>query len=58
MKKIWERPMLTVLTKGKPEESVLAACKQWPTSGPSGEEFWLCGIGCDPVVACEAMLAS
>jgi len=27
MKKVWEKPELVVLVRGKPEESVLASCK-------------------------------
>ncbi len=27
MKKVWQKPELVVLVRGKPEESVLAACK-------------------------------
>jgi hypothetical protein len=27
MKKIWEKPKLIILARGRPEESVLAGCK-------------------------------
>lgn len=33
MKKIWKKPKLVVLYRGKPEESVLQACK---TGTPGG----------------------
>jgi hypothetical protein len=36
MKKVWEKPKLIVLYRGRPEESVLQACKgdTGLTSGP------------------------
>ena len=38
MKKVWEKPKLVVLVRGKPEEVVLLACKTEPVAGvvPSG----------------------
>jgi hypothetical protein len=38
MKKIWEKPELIVLFKGKPEDFVLTGCKSesGPTSGAQG----------------------
>ncbi|MDF1590731.1 MAG: hypothetical protein P1P89_04375 [Desulfobacterales bacterium] len=41
MKKIWEKPKLVVLYRGKPEESVLAACKA-DVGGSVGAEFSKC----------------
>jgi len=40
MKKAWQKPQLVVLTRGRPEESVLTACKigDWATVGAGG--FW------------------
>jgi hypothetical protein len=32
MKKTWQRPKLTILLRGRPEEMVLAGCKMTPTS--------------------------
>lgn len=35
-KNMWEKPQMVVLTRGKPEEAVLAACKDsHASSGPS-----------------------
>ena len=31
MKKVWQKPILLVLTRSKPEESVLNACKSSTT---------------------------
>ena len=38
MKKAWQKPQLVVLTRGRPEESVLTACKigDWATVGAGG----------------------
>ncbi len=33
-KKTWTRPQLIVLVRGKPEESVLQACKTTTSGGP------------------------
>jgi len=36
MKKLWKKPKLIVLVRGKPEEAVLGACKNLDErSGPS-----------------------
>ena len=51
MKKVWEKPELVVLVRSKPEEGVLAGCKDvglsnWPGGYFNGCEFqWevLCG---------------
>ena len=40
-KKKWERPLLIVLVRGKPEERVLAGCKGTIAWGPGGaSEYW------------------
>jgi len=36
MKKTWKQPKLIVLSKGRPEEFVLQACKTADGSGPNG----------------------
>ncbi len=33
MKKVWQKPELVVLVRGKPEEAVLTACKGGTFSG-------------------------
>ena len=35
MKKIWEKPKLIILVRGRPEESVLAGCKLTTVGGPN-----------------------
>ena len=32
-KKIWDKPELTVLARGRPEEAVLEVCKIWEWGG-------------------------
>ncbi len=44
-KKKWDKPMLTVLTRGKPEERVLGACKG-SYAGGGGVGLNVCFIGC------------
>ncbi len=34
-KKVWEKPVLTVLVRSRPEEQVLTACKFAGTAGPN-----------------------
>jgi hypothetical protein len=34
MKKIWEKPKLIILLRGRPEEFVLAGCKMANSTGP------------------------
>ena len=36
-KKVWNKPELTVLTRNKPEEVVLAACKTASLWGPADD---------------------
>jgi hypothetical protein len=40
MKKLWERPRLIVLVRGKPEENVFITCKHYlvPTEGPNATD--------------------
>jgi hypothetical protein len=38
MKKEWRKPLLLVLVRGTPEESILTACKWDPISGPNGND--------------------
>ena len=39
MKKIWEKPKLIILVRGRPEESVLAGCKTTGTAGPNNQKL-------------------
>lgn len=50
-KKLWEKPDFAVLTRSKPEEAVLSACKEWNKTGPEYYNFQCnhpvaCGVGC------------
>ena len=57
MKKDWKKPQLQILTRSKPEEAVLNACKQ-EIGGAVGAGFGYgaCGTGgCDP---CDEWSAS
>jgi len=49
MKKIWKRPQLQVLTRTKPEEAVLAACKTVSSGGggvkAANDGCWQSGCG-------------
>lgn len=48
-KKKWGKPKLIILTRGKPEERVLAVCKiDWPTHpvGPDGGVGSCAGASC------------
>lgn len=38
-KKVWSTPVLSVLTRTRPQETVLSACKalEWPGGGPYAE---------------------
>jgi len=35
MKKIWQKPRLIILQRGRPEEMVLAGCKLATVNGPT-----------------------
>lgn len=56
----WRRPVLTVLGRGRPEESALAACKMWPhpALGPQTSDL-RCGVlpGC-PYESCVTFMPS
>ena len=47
-KKSWERPQLTVLGRSKPEEGVLAACKEGSgiTPGPNQKTCGKAPVSC------------
>jgi hypothetical protein len=54
-KKRWEKPQLTIIVRGKPEEGVLLACK----GGGSGPDVAL--GSCDSIFGCgqcDALTAS
>jgi hypothetical protein len=48
-KKEWKTPELTVLVRSKPEEAVLAACKDH-NLGPASANAW-----CAPVANCPGV---
>ena len=50
MKKIWKRPMLQVLTRGKQEELVLDACK----GDFAHSSLGLTNDGCRTIDACAS----
>ncbi|MCK4859671.1 MAG: hypothetical protein KAS87_03815, partial [Candidatus Omnitrophica bacterium] len=58
-KEKWEKPQLIVLVRGKPEESILNACKNHQVSG-EGPDITYQGceaeVSCDP--PCDASAAS
>ncbi len=43
-KGVWRRPELVVLTRGRPEEAVLAACKGAVVAGPQSDRGKSCSI--------------
>jgi hypothetical protein len=53
MKKVWKKPELVVLYRGKPEESVLQNCKGGATTGPVS--FF---SGCNTIESNSACLTS
>ena len=54
MRKVWEKPELVVLVRGKPEESVLAACKGGSIAGASQAKAFCRGPNsCGPVCSLE-----
>ena len=60
MKKIWEKPKLTVLVRGRPEENVLIACKTFGAElwGVPNDDLKGCKYGVGPCTKCsEASLA-
>ncbi len=49
MKKVWQKPELVVLVRGKPEESVLAACKGGTVTGAGIQKDYCKGpLSCGP----------
>jgi hypothetical protein len=38
MKRIWQKPKLIILERGRPEEMVLAGCKLATVTGPSASK--------------------
>ena len=44
MKGQWVRPSLVVVVRGRSEEAVLAACKNWPAQGKGNVNITACGI--------------
>lgn len=56
-KRLWARPELIVLTRARPEEAVLQACKGLPIEGTSTHDNHCeTGIGCG--VRCTEVTAS
>jgi hypothetical protein len=48
--KKWEKPLLVVLVRGRPEEAVLGTCKYSFQNGPGGGDCkWTAGPQCDNV---------
>jgi hypothetical protein len=41
-KKVWIRPQLIVLSRGRPEENVLLGCKTLGMVGPQRPADWAC----------------
>lgn len=44
MKRQWKKPVLTIITRGTPEETVLSACKGGPegSGGGPNQSFEMC----------------
>ena len=55
-KKEWRKPELIVLVRSKPEEAVLAKCKNYGEAGPGME--WTGGCGIYQTPQCNAILGS
>jgi hypothetical protein len=58
MKKAWQKPQLVVLTRGKPEEAVLDACKVFPQVGAIASIFAWCAQDLGGCVDCSTVAAS
>lgn len=55
----WSAPKLTVLTRGRAEESVLGACKMSATgTGPEGGNDQCLGAGAELCSECYAFMTS
>jgi len=48
-KKIWQRPKLIILARGRPEEFVLAGCKVKSITGDTQTR----NIGCQRTASCQ-----
>ncbi len=48
MKKVWKKPKLIVLYRGRPEEAVLQSCKALNVRGPGDSECRFGGGGYNP----------
>ena len=60
MNKVWQKPKLIILYRGRPEESVLAACKAGvagPASGPVSNKNTDC-IKAQCTSTCSDIVAS
>jgi len=57
LKKEWQKPQLIVMTRSKPEESVLTYCKGGEITGAGGSGCYYGGYGSD-VGYCDAWLIS
>jgi hypothetical protein len=55
MKKSWEKPKLVILSRGKPEESVLGLCKITlnQSGGGPDPEYAYCNRRSDCIADCE-----
>ncbi len=60
MKKLWEKPKLTVLVRGKPEEDVLLQCKTAGDflDGSPDDNLKNCKTGVGPCNKCNIIGAS
>jgi hypothetical protein len=47
--KVWTKPKLIVLFKGRPEEAILAACKGSGRTGPNVNNCAIYGTPCSSV---------
>ena len=53
--KIWKKPKLVVLFRGRPEEAVLQACKSNTTIGPGDSN---CNLGGGAYNTCSTVTAT
>jgi hypothetical protein len=59
MKKVWETPKLIALVRGKPEESLLAACKtEYAAGGDPNGGFASCSQDTDFCPVCSELQQS
>ncbi len=57
-KKKWEKPELVVLVRGRPEEGVLATCKEGYVAGSGSGSYSTHGKCLDACSACNATAPS